>query len=185
MARNAGIDEAEGGGMAGREGAARRPAAAAAAAARRGCALPARTWVLAAIMCVLGLLPGARAGTFLSGSVRWERVNERKARFDVVTYWKRSFSPFKDGQAQPGDQIDVIGQSTVGIDYGDGSPKHYLLATVTNINEDEDWLEAVTTYEHEYARPFEDKEMVPDFSDVASSDAPITEQVLKPVYTRL
>ena len=136
-------------------------------------------------MCVLGLLPGARAGTFLSGSVRWERVNERKARFDVVTYWKRSFSPFKDGQAQPGDQIDVIGQSTVGIDYGDGSPKHYLLATVTNINEDEDWLEAVTTYEHEYARPFEDKEMVPDFSDVASSDAPITEQVLKPVYTRL
>jgi len=183
MARNAGVGESEGVGIAGREGGERRPAAAATAgAARRGRALPARSWMLAA-MCVLGVLPAVRAGTFLSGSVRWERVNEKTARFDVVTYWRRSFSPFNNGQAQPGDQIDVIGQSTVSLDYGDGSPKHYLLATVTNINEDEDWLEAVTTYVHEYDRPYADKQMVNDFSDAGSVDAPITEQKKKAVYT--
>ncbi len=57
--------------------------------------------------------PSSPAGTFLSGSVRWTKVGDNQARFDVVTYWRRSFSPFNNGMSQRGDDIDIIAQSTV------------------------------------------------------------------------
>ena len=82
------------------------------------------------------------------------------ARFDVVTYWRRSFSPFKGGNAQPGDVLDIIAQQTVSLNYGDTEKLYFLEATVTNINEDEDWLEAVTTYEHTYEKPYQNVENV-------------------------
>jgi len=139
------------------------------------------------LLCA-AVLPDVHAGTFISGSVRWEKVNDLTARFDVVTYWRRSFTPFNHpllqggGKAQLGDKIDVIAQSTVSLNFGDGTAPHFLLATVTNINEDEDWLEAVTTYEHTYSAPYAKKEMVADYSD-AASDAPVTEQKFKAQYT--
>jgi hypothetical protein len=94
------------------------------------------------LFCVAGL-PLVRAGTFLSGSVRWEKVDDTTARFDVVTYWKRSFSPFANGKAVPGVSLDIIAQATVSINFGDGN-KRFLRAIVTNINENEDWLEVRT-----------------------------------------
>jgi len=140
-----------------------------------------RVTALFLLLCV-ALLPVVQAGTFISGSVRWEKVKDNTARFDVVTYWRRSFSPFMDGNAKPGDKIDIIAQSTVSLNFGDRSAPHFLLATVTNINEDEDWLEAVTTYEHTYATPYAKKELVAAYSD-ATSDAPVTEQQFRADYT--
>jgi hypothetical protein len=126
------------------------------------------------------------AGTFISGSVRWEQVTGKPntARFDIVTYWRRSFSPFKGGTAMPGDEIDVIAQSTVSISYGDGSPARYLRTTVTNINTDEDWLEAVATYEHTYAAPYADKQVITEYVTTISETGNKVESVIyKPKYT--
>ena len=132
------------------------------------------------------LLPLVHAGTFISGSVRWEQVTGKPntARFDIVTYWRRSFSPFKGGNAMPGDEIDVIAQSTVSISYGDGSPARYLRTTVTNINTDEDWLEAVATYEHTYAAPYADKQVITEYVTTISETGNKVESVIyKPKYT--
>ena len=137
--------------------------------------------LLAVLVCLVAL-PQARAGTFISGSVRWEKVDATTARFDVVTYWRRSFSPFEGGRAVPGDKLDVIAQSTVSLNYGDGSAPHFLRANVTNINEDEDWLESVTTYEHKYSAPYAKKEMKETF-EADASGAPVTERQFKAVYT--
>jgi hypothetical protein len=72
--------------------------------------------------------------------------------FDIATYWKRSFSPFSDGAAQPGDTIDVIAQNTVQFSFGDGTSQ-FLQGKVTTIHEEDDWLEAVSTVTHTYERP--------------------------------
>ena len=77
-----------------------RGAAADAANGRRSALSLSKPLLLLAVCWAV--LPLARAGTFISGSVRWEMVEANKARFDVVTYWRRSFSPFKDGKAMPG-----------------------------------------------------------------------------------
>mmetsp|Transcript_10020 Transcript_10020/g.20452 ORF Transcript_10020/g.20452 Transcript_10020/m.20452 type:complete len:143 (-) Transcript_10020:468-896(-) len=102
------------------------------------------------LLCVLFVLPFAQAGTFLSGSVRWATTGENQAQFDVGTYWRRSFSPFNNGNSIPGSDVDIIAQSTVSFQFGDGSPEIYMLGHVTEINEADDWLEAVSTFTHTY-----------------------------------
>jgi len=108
----------------------------------------------ARVLCVfLLLLPLIQAGTFLSASVRWAKVGDASARFEIVTYWRRSFTPFNNGASRAGDDIDIIAQSTVSFNFGDGSPAVYLLGHVTDINEADDWLEAVSVLTHAYPEP--------------------------------
>jgi len=109
----------------------------------------------AGLLCLalLGLAGQARAGTFLSANIRWVKKEGNQVSFDVATYWKRSFSPFKDGAAQPGDIIDLIAQNTVQFAFGDGTTE-FLQGVVTNVNVHDDWLEAVSTVTHTYAQPF-------------------------------
>ena len=79
---------------------------------------------------------------------------------------------------------DIIAQQTVSLNYGDTEKLYFLEATVTNINEDEDWLEAVTTYEHTYEKPYQNVENVAVYDSASEAgDAPITDQLFKPVYT--
>jgi hypothetical protein len=83
----------------------------------------------------------------MAGSIRWLRVGPRQARFDVVTYWTRSFSVFKNPVV--GQKIHITAQNTVQFDPGDGATQ-YLTANVTKVSMEEDWFEAVTVIYHTY-----------------------------------
>jgi hypothetical protein len=87
------------------------------------------------------------AGSFMAGSIRWLRVSPLRARFDLVTYWTRSFSVFNNPVV--GQQIRITAQNTVQFDPGDGATQ-FLVANVTKVSLEEDWFEAVTVIYHTY-----------------------------------
>jgi hypothetical protein len=89
----------------------------------------------------------ATGGSFVAGSIRWLRVAPRHARFDIVTYWTRSFSVFKNPVV--GQKIHITAQNSVQFDPGDGTTQ-YLIANVTKVSTEEDWFEAVTVIYHSY-----------------------------------
>jgi hypothetical protein len=92
------------------------------------------------------------AGTFMAGSIRWQRVDRLQVRFDVVTYWTKSFSIYNN--PQPGQEalVALTAQNTVQFDPGDGSPARYLKANVTDVSNEEDWFSAVSIVYHTYPR---------------------------------
>ena len=83
----------------------------------------------------------------MAGSIRWLRVGPRHARFDIVTYWTRSFSVFNNPVV--GQKIHITAQNSVQFDPGDGTTQ-YLIANVTKVSMEEDWFEAVTVIYHTY-----------------------------------
>jgi predicted transcriptional regulator YdeE len=85
----------------------------------------------------------------MAGSIRWIRTGENEARFDIVTYWTRSFSVFNN--PNKGQQLKITAQSTVQFDPGDGATQ-YLVANVTKVSIEEDWFEAVTVVHHTYSQ---------------------------------
>ena len=89
------------------------------------------------------------AGSFMAGSIRWIKTGENEARFDIVTYWTRSFSVFNN--PNKGQQLKITAQSTVQFDPGDGATQ-YLVANVTKVSIEEDWFEAVTVVYHTYTQ---------------------------------
>lgn len=46
-----------------------------------------------------------------------------------------------------------MSRAQVSFNFGDGSPAVYLLGHVTDINEADDWLEAVSVLTHAYPEP--------------------------------
>ena len=87
----------------------------------------------------------------MAGSIRWQKVGELQARFDIVTYWTRSFSVFKNPVV--GQLIRITAQNTVLFDAGDGFTQ-FLTANVTKISLEEDWFEAVSIIFHNYSQVF-------------------------------
>mmetsp|Transcript_27556 Transcript_27556/g.69536 ORF Transcript_27556/g.69536 Transcript_27556/m.69536 type:complete len:630 (+) Transcript_27556:72-1961(+) len=81
------------------------------------------------LACLVLLVVGADAGSFLSGSIRWRHLEGGatgpvKVRIETVTYWSRDFSPFvgsaPDGKLAVGDAVKLSAQNTVLLDFGDG-----------------------------------------------------------------
>ena len=126
------------------------------------------------------------AGSFMAGSIRWIRISDHDVRFDIVTYWTRSFSVFNNPNR--GQQVHITAQSTVQFDPGDGATQ-YLVANITKVSIEEDWFEAVTVVYHTYSQvtaflnfrvlrlclncereqPYQSSILVPDYSPTANS----------------
>ena len=77
------------------------------------------------------------------------RTGQQQARFDIVTYWTRSFSVFNNPLI--GQQLHITAQNTVQFDPGDGAVQ-FLIANVTKISIEEDWFEAVSVIYHTYSQ---------------------------------
>eukprot|EP00292_Cryptomonas_paramecium_P021522 CAMPEP_0113707998 /NCGR_PEP_ID=MMETSP0038_2-20120614/28725_1 /TAXON_ID=2898 /ORGANISM="Cryptomonas paramecium" /LENGTH=169 /DNA_ID=CAMNT_0000633631 /DNA_START=1 /DNA_END=507 /DNA_ORIENTATION=+ /assembly_acc=CAM_ASM_000170 len=119
------------------------------------------------ILFILALFVGSvSGGSFMAGSIRWHRVGALQARFDIVTYWTRSFSLYN--QPNVSQQIILTAQRSVQFDPGDGT-KIFLSANVTQVSEDEDWFEATTTVYHTYSDPSRNNTVVPDYDGNSSS----------------
>ena len=102
------------------------------------------------IYILIFVLPSiCAAGSFMAGSIRWIRTGQLQARFDIVTYWTRSFSVFNNPKV--GEQIYITAQNTIQFDPGDGTIQ-FLLANITKISLEEDWFEAVTVIYHTYSQ---------------------------------
>ena len=94
------------------------------------------------------------AGTFMAGSIRWERVSSLEVRFNIVTYWTRSFSVYNNPYVGQPNLISISAQNTVQFDPGDGSAPQTLKANVTDVSIEEDWFSAVTVLYHTYPQVF-------------------------------
>ena len=88
----------------------------------------------------------------MAGSIRWQKVDTLQVRFDIVTYWTKSFSIYNNPQAGQAALVALTAQNTVQFVPGDGSPAQYLKANVTDVSEEEDWFSAVSVVYHTYPR---------------------------------
>ncbi len=95
------------------------------------------------------------AGTFMAGSIRWQKVDSLNVRFDIVTYWTKSFSVYNNPQPGQDALVALTAQNTVQFDPGDGSPPRFLKANVTDVSIEEDWFSAVTVFYHTYPQVME------------------------------
>ena len=91
----------------------------------------------------------------MAGSIRWQKVDSLKVRFDIVTYWTRSFSVYNNPQPGQDALVALTAQNTVQFDPGDGSPARFLKANVTDVSIEEDWFSAVTVFYHTYPQVLE------------------------------
>uniref|UniRef100_A0A6U4VFF1 LysM domain-containing protein n=2 Tax=Hemiselmis andersenii TaxID=464988 RepID=A0A6U4VFF1_HEMAN len=94
------------------------------------------------LACLVLLVVGADAGSFLSGSLRWRYLEGGETgpvlvRVETVTYWSRDFSPFvgsaPDGKLAVGDAVKLSAQNTVLLDYGDGETT-FINGTVVDVH---------------------------------------------------
>ena len=92
------------------------------------------------------------AGTYMSGSIRWKKVDALKVRFDIVTYWTRSFSVYNNPVPGQDALVALTAQNTVQFDPGDGSTPRFLKANVTDYSLEEDWFSAVSVFYYTYPR---------------------------------
>jgi hypothetical protein len=88
----------------------------------------------------------------MAGSIRWQKVDTLTVRFDIVTYWTRSFSAYNNPQVGQPDLVALTAQNTVQFDPGDGSTPRFLKANVTDVSVEEDWFSAVTIFHYTYPR---------------------------------
>ncbi len=86
----------------------------------------------------------------MAGSIRWQKVDTLKVRFDIVTYWTKSFSVYNNPRAGQDALVALTAQNTVQFDPGDGSPPSFLKANVTDVSNEEDWFSAVSVFYHTY-----------------------------------
>ena len=86
----------------------------------------------------------------MAGSIKWQRVSSLEVRFDIVTYWTRSFSVYNNPVPGQPALVALTAQNTVQFDPGDGSPVRFLKANVTDMSLEEDWFSAVSVLYHTY-----------------------------------